>query len=284
MSENNYTLPMIEYCSLDRATRLIGDGCEISDLIHWALEGKIRLANKFNASNDLFRLNFICDEVDKLVGAIVENKGFYNGEYFLSPSSLFLSHTMHDSEIELREYFSHRMFTNSELKRPFAFSGVVTGVWDINKLYIDSKYTDKYRFDSILPLDESFGLKTVVTITDSIGISEDDLLISRKYIDIITGGKYGKLRVLPHVDIEITPELDSDNKEPGARTDIMVKNRAAFIKALLSIHYGDDVAENPRKHIDNTDGELRKDFELSGIALPTGKTIEDWLKGIDIKR
>ncbi|MFK5194517.1 SlyX protein, partial [Glaesserella parasuis] len=64
-----------------------------------------------------------------------------------------------------------------------------------------------------------------------------------------------------------------------------------FIKALLYIHYGAEVAEKPRSHIydpnmskKSRDGKIQKDFELHGLEkhLPSGKTLENWLKGIEL--
>lgn len=65
----------------------------------------------------------------------------------------------------------------------------------------------------------------------------------------------------------------------------------AFIKSLLYIHYGADVAENPRPYISDPnqskksrDGKIQIDFELHGLEkhLPSAKTLENWLKGIEL--
>ena len=44
----NLELPALEYCSLERATRLIGHGCEVEDLLHWAEMGSIKLSAKLS--------------------------------------------------------------------------------------------------------------------------------------------------------------------------------------------------------------------------------------------
>ena len=59
-------------------------------------------------------------------------------------------------------------------------------------------------------------------------------------------------------------------------------NQAALIKALIAIHYGEDVANSPRKFIENKDSEICKDFNLKGMKIPSGKRVSDWLKNVDI--
>lgn len=64
-----------------------------------------------------------------------------------------------------------------------------------------------------------------------------------------------------------------------------------FIKALLHIHYGGDIAENPRPHIydpnmseKSRNGVIQKEFELHGLEkhLPSGKTLKNWVTGIEL--
>lgn len=281
-------LPALEYCSLERATRIIGCGCEVGDLIHWALIGKIRLAANFDNINNVFGLIFLSDDVDRIVEVIMEDKGSYDNEYYISPESIFQSHVIIDTEEDLRKYFSHRRFTDKEFNRPMSFGGCARGVWDIENLRYNDTYASKYRFDTILPLDGSFGIPVIASSGDYIGLDINELLISKKYIDLITGGEYLKSLELPYIErgenINIKLSNDDVNEEPRAKTEISIKNRAAFIKALLAINYGDDVAERPRSYVDNPRSELSKKFNLAGIDLPSGKTIEGWLKGIDIKK
>ncbi|WP_048736256.1 hypothetical protein [Necropsobacter massiliensis] len=65
----------------------------------------------------------------------------------------------------------------------------------------------------------------------------------------------------------------------------------AFIKSLLFIHYGEQVAENPRPYIydpnsseKSKDGVIQKSFELSGLDkhLPSGRTLQNWIKSVDL--
>ncbi|HDR1415266.1 TPA: FlxA-like family protein [Pasteurella multocida] len=78
------------------------------------------------------------------------------------------------------------------------------------------------------------------------------------------------------------------NKKASTASD---NKKNAFIKSLLYIHYGNEVAENPRPHIyDPNSGDkgmsgcIQVDFDRNGLAkhLPTGKTINGWVKTIEL--
>ncbi|WP_237387348.1 hypothetical protein [Xenorhabdus sp. Sc-CR9] len=56
--------------------------------------------------------------------------------------------------------------------------------------------------------------------------------------------------------------------------------QAEFIYALIAAHYGQDVANNPRSHIDN--GDIRIDLESKGFDVPSGNTVSGWLKNINV--
>ena len=64
------------------------------------------------------------------------------------------------------------------------------------------------------------------------------------------------------------------------------------IKALLAVHYGEDVAEHPRRHIlehdktqgvKNANGEIQKAFDLAWYEIPvSGRTLQNWLDGVPL--
>lgn len=67
-----------------------------------------------------------------------------------------------------------------------------------------------------------------------------------------------------------------------------------FIKALLFVHYGADVAENPRKHIAENDstqgtkysnGKIQQDFDRLGYDVGlSGRTLQNWLDGVPLPK
>ncbi|MDP0025768.1 hypothetical protein Q7301_02425 [Glaesserella parasuis] len=114
----------------------------------------------------------------------------------------------------------------------------------------------------------------------------DSLLISndtKEYLD--TESKKQEFIKLKEENARLKKELEC-NESSNSRN-----KKNAFIKSLLYIHYGAEVAEKPRSHIydpnmseKSRDGKIQKDFELHGLAkhLPSGKTLENWLKGIEL--
>lgn len=83
--------------------------------------------------------------------------------------------------------------------------------------------------------------------------------------------------------------IEKLQKKTGSKASDNKKN--AFIKSLLYIHYGSEVAENPRSHIydpnssdKGMNGRIQVDFDRNGLAkhLPTGRTINDWVKTIEL--
>ncbi len=57
--------------------------------------------------------------------------------------------------------------------------------------------------------------------------------------------------------------------------------QARFIKNLLTLMYDEDVANNPRKHIDGKMAQIRTELESKGLHCPSGVTVENWLSDID---
>ncbi|MDT0225683.1 hypothetical protein N7583_07870 [Serratia marcescens] len=57
--------------------------------------------------------------------------------------------------------------------------------------------------------------------------------------------------------------------------------QAKFIKSLLTLMYDEDVASNPRKHIDGKLAQIRTELEAKGLHCPSGVTVENWLSDVD---
>ncbi len=58
-------------------------------------------------------------------------------------------------------------------------------------------------------------------------------------------------------------------------------SQARFIKSLLTLMYDEEIASNPRKHIDGKMAQIRTDLESKGLHCPSGMTVEKWLSDID---
>lgn len=82
-------------------------------------------------------------------------------------------------------------------------------------------------------------------------------------------------------------ELKNNNlNEPSKKESPKTINaQAKFIKALLHHYYGENIANNPRPHIENNDGEIKRDFETQGLSknLPTGVVVKKWVDSIELE-
>ncbi|HDR1069719.1 TPA: hypothetical protein QB323_002053, partial [Pasteurella multocida] len=91
---------------------------------------------------------------------------------------------------------------------------------------------------------------------------------------------------------ELEKELqDRKNEEKNTQK---IDKRNLFIKYLLAVNYGEDVANNPRSHILENDptqgvkyanGAIQKSFELKGYKVPvSGRTLNEWTKDIKLTK
>lgn len=276
----DFDLPALEYCSLERAARFIGSGCEIEDLLHWAEIGAIKLSYDFSKNDyepNPAYLEFSGNVFD-IASNILSTGQCYDFFINLSPHSI-VSTSDFEMCTTVEEVISALIKTGD---RPSA-RGYLHGVWDISKLTVNRERSEPYRISECSPLGSAY-----VNCNASLGVGDNeprysvnDLLISKQAISTILGDDI-KLRSIPITRRVpyFSGKKSSTDKEEISKT--VANNRASLIKALLAIHYGNDVADNPRKFIENKDSEICKDFQLKGISLPSGKTIADWLKDADI--
>lgn len=87
---------------------------------------------------------------------------------------------------------------------------------------------------------------------------------------------------------EETIKVQKKEIEQLKKESISIKTKK-FIKALIFIHYGSDVASSPEIYLgdgvnkNDTKASIRKDFELHGIKPSiVGKTLKNWLKGVEL--
>lgn len=75
-------------------------------------------------------------------------------------------------------------------------------------------------------------------------------------------------------------DLSAEDKPVSAKT---INYLAVALKSFIHIHYGADVAENLRKHLDDPTSEIRRDFADKEIKAPGGKALAGHLKDILIE-
>ncbi|WP_370557377.1 hypothetical protein NMD88_03975 [Edwardsiella tarda] len=85
------------------------------------------------------------------------------------------------------------------------------------------------------------------------------------------------------VDFSKTDSSKSDSsKSDSPKLSKKTENaKSRFIKNLLTVMYGEDVSNSPRKYIDGIDSQIRNDMNAKGLVCPSGCTVEKWLSDID---
>lgn len=75
----------------------------------------------------------------------------------------------------------------------------------------------------------------------------------------------------------------TDEKTVSAESTKTVNYLATALKAFIHIHYGADVADNLRKHLEDPSSPIRTDFANKEIKAPGGKALARHLKTILIE-
>lgn len=261
----DFYLPALEYCSLERACRLLG--CELDDLLHWAELRAFPLMIKFTHKVSCDARIMFSDSIDLYKNLRAIDPG--DGDFHLSQLSSFslLPDDYEDYEFEGTINPVHNMIE-------FELECNLNGLWELSNFSVDGDVVD---FTSVKPFRNKCDWVSTARYWEGEKFKVSDLYISRESIEIITGIKQ---RVLASI-----ANFETDNKSIVIVEDVNPKTRnyrAAFIKSMLYVCYGVEAAENPRKFFDNPRSKIKMDFEKAGISLPSGKAIDNWLKDIDI--
>lgn len=87
-------------------------------------------------------------------------------------------------------------------------------------------------------------------------------------------------QLLKPVSADEFGDVSKKGSKPGGESAKTVNYLATALKAFIQIHYGADVVENLRKHLEDPTSEIRKDFANKEIKAPGGKALADHLKTI----
>ncbi|EDX3512583.1 hypothetical protein J5047_005000 [Salmonella enterica] len=261
----DFDLPALEYCSLERASRLLM--CEVEDILHWAELSAIPLMLKFTHKVECYATIEFSDSVNLYESLRRINPGA--GEFLPSILSSFslLSNDYDDYENEGVINPVHNMIF-------YELTCRIGGFWEMVNFSMDGEYVNLYH---LKPFRNKCEWIEGATYTGGSDFLVSDLYISRESIEVISGAKQRVLFSKANYENNSKPiKLIEDENQK-------TKNyRAIFIKSLLYVCYGKEAAENPRKFLDNPRSKIRIDFEKEGIPLPSGRSIDNWLKGIDI--
>lgn len=272
-------VPKRKYYPLSEAAEMLG--CSVNDLIFHGAHGSIELCAYMQIEMDIkYNDDARKWEVMEAYYCEDEDKPTYHPEIMVAPGN---SSTTIDEIIKTK-----------------------------------GEYNYIYSSDILLVSDDGFGLKPTITPTGDYAhglrsIKIKGLMAAHQFIlkDFETTLMNGDDVVCAFWSVPKSAIADSTECEPTSFTpeiagwehSISKKNlyitlaemnklaasdadnfltykQSLFIYDLLAIHYGEDVAENPRGFIDNPDSEIAKDFNKKGKSLPSGRSVERWLKKV----
>lgn len=265
-----FDIPEIAYCRVDRAARLIG--CEVEDLYHWmetqTINGylNIPLEKDFTAS-----FNICCNEsdADNYLRSID-----WSGGYFP-----FTAHSVGTLLVAVSEIDNYPLKYIPELE-VCNFDGQICGVWRIDSgldyLFDDS---DEIEIKRLLPYGDSLNKKIYVSANVNMKVMKKNIWLVKEDIEKLAEKEFRSLEGgLGSISSRIANEV-THNKEKNTKT---INSRAQFIKSLLHIHYGSDVAESPRRFLEQNNSTIIDDFRKLNIKPPSGKSVQTWIEMVDI--
>ncbi|AOR63216.1 hypothetical protein IG605_019240 [Pectobacterium quasiaquaticum] len=280
-------MPLREYYPVKRAAELLG--CEVGDLFHWASIGAIKLYVSFENGTGFVR--FFGDgiknedrDLDRFTEEQFESAAILKNELctrgFVSDSfSRVLDLFIKDEEGNIDNSIE------KDGGYPCSFSGLwalphtafgVGVLYDFQPSLYDLFLSINNKMFVSFELDEFINLEL-----DGIYVIKSDFLTIKNCSDgeelpnYINGGK--EKIVLPKNPDHTYPLYADD-----AHSTKTINLRTQFIKSLLRIHYGNEVAEKPRRFLDGNDSDIRKDFKNLNIIAPSGKTVQGWVNEVDI--
>lgn len=261
----DFDLPALEYCSLDRASRLLG--CEIGDILHWAELSAFPLMIKFTHKFSCDARIMFSDEIDLYKSLRDIDPG--DGDFHLSQLCSFSL-----SPDDYEDYEFQGTINPVHNMVEFELECKLHGLWELFNFSVDG---DVVNFTSLKPFRSKCNWVSRASYWEGSQFTFSDLYIARESIDLITGVKQRVLASIANFETEDKPMVIVEDINPKTRN-----YRATFIKSMLYVCYGAEAAENPRKFFDNPRSKIKIDFEKAGVSLPSGKAIDNWLKDIDI--
>ncbi|MGI3398292.1 hypothetical protein [Providencia stuartii] len=306
-----------KYCKIDRAARLLN--IEVDDIINLAANNYIELClnlycepaslHTSSSSCNYKKIIEIEEVIDELQGLYFANdKAFTDLSAFVFSSSRkakksdlniktpveihaerFLDKQDTDLDDTYLKYFSMR----HEIIPIFIARGTANGLWRISShsfkdfeiggngggfindgdFYLagDKRFNENYDFYISLDKykDKNFQM------------GENNIWISRETVSLLINSNFDLDKLEENKKINIKKESSSNVKDESI-SQKSINTRTQFIKSLLYIHYGNDVAESPRRFMEGKDSVILDDFKNKGIIPPSGKAVQDWLKFTEI--
>ncbi|QNS14713.1 hypothetical protein [Mannheimia bovis] len=295
----NYNLPPREWYSLeqtiDQIYKLTGETLNISDLIHYWITGRLNISINIFFSSTKIAYN-------PANSTILEekNENFIMGNQKFSVNALkikYFNELQSDGDKKLKNnrtilsYFDIEELSSmkSDLDYPIALSGyyfndeelTYCGITNAKGLFYldihgnaDVFNPEFYQLEHIANKNKKIPYDFIACLFQ---IDNDTGKIISFHLEL-EGEHY-----LSFDEFYITKEslelfLKNEEQPTPKKTSTKTKNsQAEFIRNLITIHYGEAIANNIRNELDNPNSDISIDFQNKGLQPVTGKTLDNWI-------
>jgi len=249
------TLPKRLYYPINLAASKLG--CTSSDLIHFGATSSVEIGIHTSFYESYIDIDVVSSGISKVMD---REQIYFEGRYNT------FSIIRDDKHFYINDFYGLAAVSQADL---LAFDFNPEQIVTLNQFL--SPNGNGVFFDEIsgcLRIEPDFQYLEKVKLSD---------VINRLFITDVELEK-----LMADSDNQSSPSLPSVNKKVSTKTK---NSQAKFIKSLLQIHYGADVANSPRQHLEMKSsgaGVILSDFENIGLKAPTGVAVDNWLKFIDI--
>lgn len=297
----NYNLPPREWYSLeqtiDQIYKLTGETINISDLIHYWITGRLNISINIFFSSTRIAYNPANSTILK------KNENFIMGNQKFSMNTLktkyFYDLTLDDDDKELKNNRSTLSYFDIDIEELSSMESNLDSPVTLRGFYFDDEepiYCGITNAKGLFYLDingnadvfnpEFYQLEHIANKNKKIPY---DFIACLFQIDNDTG------KIISfHLELEgehylsldefyITKEslelfLKNEEQLTPKKTSTKTKNsQAEFIRNLITIHYGEYIANNIRNELDNPNSDISIDFQNKGLQPVTGKTLDNWI-------
>ncbi|MDT7097324.1 hypothetical protein [Citrobacter amalonaticus] len=264
-----FDIPEVAYCRINRAAQLIN--CEVEDIYHWMETETISGYINIPYETDSFASFNIPGKKENVDGFLRELD--WSGGYF--PFTAYSIGTVLLAKAEEDDYPTEY----NDWLEVCSFNGLICGVWKIDSglqyLFDDESDIEIRR---LVPYGFYSSDHPSISANVKMKIDKKNIWLVKDDIEKLSGKKFRSIDGgLGDISKKIATDVYTKKNSPKT-----LNLQAQFIKSLLHIHYGDDVAQSPRRFLEKKESEISMDFYKLGITHPSGKAVQSWIEMVDI--
>ncbi|GAB2932114.1 hypothetical protein [Hafnia psychrotolerans] len=249
-------LPARLYYPLDKAAKKLN--CDVSDLIHFGATSSVEIC--IHLSFHKASCDFELADENNMETLFDASKIYFDGVY-----NSFKLRRASDG-VYINDFYGLAALPPQDL---LAFDFLSDTPVSLNQVFCPAG--NGAGFDNVI------GAVYIEPDEDEVQKVSLNHIIDRLFM---TDVEIARLSGVPSNNV--APSLPDIIKKGSSKTR---NAQAKFIKSLLQIHYGADVANSPRQHLERKSsgsGIILADFEGKNLHAPSGVAVDSWLKFIDV--